>query len=51
MRLETGKYLYDIQRACGRLREFTAARRLRTTNTTLCCALRWSDSSKSSAKP
>ena len=24
MRLETGKYLYDIQRACGRLRDFTA---------------------------
>ena len=26
MRLETGKYLYDIQRACGRLREFTAGK-------------------------
>ena len=26
MRLETGKYLYDIQRACSRLREFTAGK-------------------------
>ena len=51
MRLETRKYLYDIQQAAALLKDFTVARRLGTMRVTPCCALLWSGNLKLSVRP